>query len=147
MTCSTYYCPYDKLLDSWNSVYVCVFVHVRMYAHACMHVCMYDKCQHHHGCPFENFQTLYTAFWYAALPYCHYHTLPSSGSGFQWAKYVSPIETTSSYTPICRTKFPQSLPLHINLSCDSIWLSKSHSVCCIFPLLQVIPPINRYFKA
>jgi hypothetical protein len=76
--------------------------------------------------------------------YCHYHTLLSSGSGFWWTKYVLPIETTSSYTPICRTKFPPSLPLHINLSCHNIWLNECHGICCIFPLLQVIPPLNRY---
>ena len=62
-------------------------------------VCWDDQCDLH-GFSFNHFLTLYTIFWYAALPLCHHLTPLSVGSEFHCRKHFSAPkskDTTDSF--------------------------------------------------
>jgi len=51
-------------------------------------MCSADRSDHHHGCPVDQHRNICTTSWHAALSLFHYHTPPSIGDAFRWAKYI-----------------------------------------------------------
>jgi hypothetical protein len=75
-----------------------------LHSHSPSHAAI--NCDHYYGRLGEDFQTLRTTVWHAALSLCHYQIPLSIGSEFWEAKHVLSAKTKSHYKLICRTKFP-----------------------------------------
>jgi hypothetical protein len=59
-------------------------------------MCLTERCDHQHGCSFDNFLSLCTTFWHAARSLRHHYTLESTGGdGRHTLRSYEPEETTN----------------------------------------------------
>ena len=84
----------------------------------------------------------YVIFWHTALSVLHHHMHLSTAGEFRWEKYFLPI-TMGSYYRLIRLRFRILLPLHINKSLSTFWLTEYCAMRCVSCLLQVLTPTEK----
>lgn len=105
-------------------------------------MCLADRCDRLHGCPFNRFQICCSIFWHAAPSLRHRLTPVSSNAEFLWGELVSPIKPNHATNFFMGSSF-QCRTCTSTCLLNSEWLTHSCAICCTLSTLRVLHPADK----